>query len=371
MTMEPYLFTRDLAVGYGGKALLQGIDLQLRPGRLHCLIGPNGAGKSTILKTLTRQLVPVGGGVYIQNRSLSQWPRRQLAARMAVVLTHRARPELLTCAEVVAMGRYPYTGLLGRLSAADKAAVLRALEQVHAADLAGQDFSTLSDGQRQRVLLARALCQQPELLVLDEPTAYLDIRHKLDLLDILRRLAREENLTVLLSLHEIDLAVKVSDWLFCVKGDSIAASGPPEAILRQGTIEALYDMDKGSYNLAFGSVELPRPAGKPQVFVVAGGGSGIPCFRALQKRQLPFAAGILFENDIDFQVARQLAGQVVSAPAFEPISPALYRQAARLLLDCGRVLDAGTPAGSLNQPNRRLLELAARRGISVEPFSLP
>lgn len=130
-------------------------------------------------------------------------------------------------------------------------------------------------------------------------------------------------------------------------------------------------MDKGSYNLAFGSVELPRPAGKPQVFVVAGGGSGIPCFRALQKQQLPFAAGILFENDIDFQVARQLAGQVVSAPAFEPISPALYRRAARLLLDCGRVLDAGTPAGSLNQPNRRLWSWppagASRRSLFLCP----
>src|SRR5699024_9588110 len=129
-----------------------------------------------------------------------------LAKRVAVVLTDRIHPELMTCGEVVAMGRYPYTNALGRLTAQDREIVARAMERVHALDLAEQDFTTLSDGQRQRIMLARALCQEPEVLILDEPTAYLDIRHKIELLDILREMAHEKGITVIMSLHEIDLA---------------------------------------------------------------------------------------------------------------------------------------------------------------------
>ena len=166
----------------------------------------------------------------------------------------------MTCGEVVAAGRYPYTNALGRLTAADREIVRQSLERVHALELEDRDFSTLSDGQRQRVMLARALCQEPEVIVLDEPTAYLDIRHKIELLDILREMAREKGITVVMSLHEIDLATKISDYLICVKGDAIDRFGPPEEIFAPETIDRLYGIRHGSYNLLFGSVELTRPA---------------------------------------------------------------------------------------------------------------
>ena len=363
--MAAYLKAEDLAVGYNGQPLIQDICFSLEKGKVLTLIGPNGAGKSTILKTLTRQLSALHGAVWLDGRALRDWAPRPLAQRMAVLLTDRVRPELMTCAEVVAMGRYPYTGLLGRLSEADTAMVDRALALVHAQELAGRDFATLSDGQRQRVLLARALCQEPEILVLDEPTAYLDIRHKIELLELLRKLAREQKLTVLLSLHEIDLAVKSSDLLLCVQGDKIAAFGPPEQILSEELIQQLYGLGPGAYNPLFGSVELAGPAGDPKVFVVAGGGCGIPCYRALQKQGLPFATGILFENDIDCQVARSLTGAVVTAPAFEPMGPDQYARAAALLERCELVLDAGGPIGSLNQLNQCLLDLAREKQIPV------
>lgn len=123
-------------------------------------------------------------------------------------------------------------------------------------------------------MLARAICQEPEVIVLDEPTAYLDIRHKIELLDILREMAHEKAITVIMSLHEIDLATKISDYLLCVKGDTIAAFGPPEEIFEGNAIDALYDIHHGSYNLLFGSVELTKPAGEPHVFVVGGRGPG-------------------------------------------------------------------------------------------------
>ena len=242
--MNGYFRTENLAVGYDGNVLIRDICLTLEKGSVLTLIGPNGAGKSTILKTITRHLAALHGTISVAGKDLSSLSPRQLARQMAVMLTDRIRPELTTCAEVVAMGRYPYTNLFGRLTPQDTAAVETALRQVHALELAQQDFSTLSDGQRQRILLARAICQEPDVLVLDEPTAYLDIRHKVELLDILRSMARDKGTTVVMSLHEIDLAAKVSDCLLCVRGETVMAFGPPEDVLQSHAVEQLYDMEK-------------------------------------------------------------------------------------------------------------------------------
>ncbi len=177
--MAYHLKTRDLTVGYGGAPLIRDISIGIERGEIVALIGPNGAGKSTILKSITRQLRTIAGVVLLGECALTALPYRALAKKMAVVLTERPRPELMTCWDVAAAGRYPYTGRLGLLSKADEDAVRKALETVHALDLAERDFNAVSDGQRQRVLLARAIAQEPEIIVLDEPTSFLDIRHKL------------------------------------------------------------------------------------------------------------------------------------------------------------------------------------------------
>ena len=363
--MADMLSTRDLAVGYNRNILLQGISISLGRGKILTMIGPNGAGKSTILKTITRQLAPLGGKIFIGERSLSGISGKELAKQTAVVLTERVHPELMSCAEVVAMGRYPYTDMFGKLSEHDKAVIKASLERVHAEDIADQDFSTLSDGQRQRIMLARAICQEPEIIVLDEPTAFLDIRYKIELLDILRTMARDQGTTVIMSLHEVDLAMKISDELLCLDGEKIAAYGTPEEILSSNAIEKLYNIRSGSYNYLFGSVELPKPEGDPKVFVIAGNGEGTPFFRALQKKGIPFAAGILFGNDVDCQTADVLSGHVVKNPAFEPVSDEILAEAKELLLRCGAVLDAGTPSGTLNRANAELLSFAESRGIPV------
>ena len=364
--MKHYFETKDLAVGYNGSILIHDINIQIEKGKILTLIGPNGAGKSTILKTITAHLAKIHGTVHIGENEIGGWTPKDMAKQVAVVLTDRIRPELMTCAEVVAMGRYPYTNMLGKLTPEDKRIVRDALQRVHALDLAEQDFATLSDGQRQRIMLARAICQAPEIIVLDEPTAYLDIRHKIELLDILREMAYEKGITVIMSLHEIDLATKISDYLICVKGETIAAFGKPEDVLQQNAIEELYDIHNGSYNLLFGSVELTKAKGEPKVFVIAGNGYGIDCYRALQKQQIPFAAGILYENDVDAQVARELSDHVVIAPAFELMNERHYEQAATLLLRCERVIDAGTPIGSLNQMNGKLLAIARENNLPIQ-----
>ena len=363
--MNYYFKTSDLDVGYNGKVLIHDINIAIEQGKILTLIGPNGAGKSTILKSITRHLAKIHGSVHIADHEIYDWSPKEMAKKVAVMLTDRIRPELMTCEEVVAMGRYPYTNAVGKMTPADKAIVADSLAKVHATELAERDFMTLSDGQKQRIMLARAICQQPEVIVLDEPTAYLDIRHKIELLDILREMAHEQGITVIMSLHEIDLATKISDYLLCVKGDTIAKFGRPEDIFEGDAIEKLYDIAHGSYNLLFGSVELTKPRGEPQYFVLAGGGYGLDCYRALQKRQIPFATGILFDNDVDFQVAQVLSDHVVSSSAFEPINETVVQAATKLLSKCTAVIDAGTPIGTYNQANAQLLNFAQENNIPI------
>ena len=357
--MSAYYFqTKNLAVGYDGQTLIRDITIGVEKGEIVTLIGPNGAGKSTILKSITRQLKTIAGTVVIDHSELKRLSLKELATRMAVVLTERMKPELMTCRDIVATGRYPYTGRLGMLTAGDEKKVDAAMEAVHALELSDRDFNAISDGQRQRILLARAICQEPEIIILDEPTSFLDIRHKLELLSILRGMAKEKGITVIMSLHEIDLAQKVSDKILCVKGETIDAYGTPEQVFEEANIRALYDIDQGFFDPCFGSIELPRPMGEPRILVLSACGTGIPVYRALQKRNLPFCAGVLYTNDLDYRLARLLASEVVTEQPFHEIGDAAFNRAMELVHKCDTVIDAGVEIGPCNRRMEEILRAA-------------
>ena len=253
--MSGFLETEKLSVGYNGKPLIRDVCLQVQRGKIVTLIGPNGSGKSTILKTIVGQLSKVSGTVLLEGAPMERCGQKEIAKRMAILMTERIHPELMTCYDVVSTGRYPYTGALGLLGKEDKRIVEESLELVHGRDMADRPFDAISDGQRQRILLARALCQTPEIIVLDEPTSYLDIRYKLELLTILKTMVREKNLAVLMSLHELDLAQRVSDTVVCVSGDRIDRMGPPEEIFSNDYIARLYHMEPGKYDPCFDTLE--------------------------------------------------------------------------------------------------------------------
>lgn len=357
------LSAKDLCVGYGGKVLIGDIDLSLNAGEVVTLIGRNGAGKSTILKSITRQLETLGGTVYVDKTDAKTLSYREFAVKFSVVLTERLKTELMTCEEVVEAGRYPYTNFFGKMTQEDRRIVRESLRMVGAEPLAEQSFSAISDGQRQRVLLARAICQQPQIMVLDEPTSFLDIRYKIELLGILRRLASERKMLIVLSLHEIDLAAKISDKIICVDGDRVSMAGTPEEVFREEKIRQLYGLQKGSYNVLFGSVELEKPQGEARLFVLAGGGTGIPVFRALQRRGIPFSCGVFSENDVDFQVARVLAQRVISVPAFSKVGEKDVARACEELSRAGKLYVACNTFGECNAECARLLCFAKERGI--------
>ena len=348
----------SLTVGYKGVPLISDITLSLAKGEVLTLIGPNGSGKSTILKSITRQLAIISGTVYIDSREMSVLSGKDIATKLAVVLTERIRPELMTCRELVSAGRYPYTGSFGLLTAHDKEIVERSLERVHALDIAEKDVTEISDGQRQRILLARAICQEPEIIVLDEPTSFLDIRHKIELLEILSGMAKQQNITVVMSLHEIDLAERISDKIVCVKGDRIAAYGTPAEIFTDENISRLYEIERGCFTALIGCMELSAPMGEPQCFVIGGCGKGIPFYRALQKAGIPFAAGIIPENDIDMITASALAGEVVVCEPFSAPDNVLIEKAKRIIDRCQYVVDSGCPAGQYNNSADILREYA-------------
>ena len=362
---RPYFAADGLAVGYDGDALIERIAFTLDSGDVLTLIGPNGAGKSTILKTIARHLEPLAGQVRLGGRVLVDLSSRELARELAVVLTDRLRTEMLTCQDIVETGRYPYTGRMGLLDEDDRATVERYMKLTSTWEIRDRDFMRISDGQKQRVLLARALCQEPRIILLDEPTSFLDVRYQVELLGILRTMAKKNRIAVIMSLHELDMAQKISDYILCVKGDRIFRFGTPEDIFTRDTIKELYDLDEGSYDPLFGSVELARSNEPARVFVIAGGGTGIPAFRALQKRGVGFSTGVLHRGDVDWALANDLANEVIEERPFEPIGKEAITRAKRSLERCDAVLCTLESYGTMNRGNAQLEQHARESGIPV------
>ena len=320
---EFYFKTQNLSVGYNRKPILENISLGVYKGQILTLIGPNGSGKSTILKNLIREMSPLGG-------------------------------------VVVAIGRYPYTNYFGKLTPEDERIVDESLESVAALDIAEKDFSQISDGQRQRIMLARAICQKPQIIVLDEPTSFLDIRHKIELLDILQNMAVKENVTVVLSLHEIELANRISDWVMCVRADGKILYGTPDEIFKDEIIRELYDIKNGSYNCLYGSTELEKKTGTPKVFVAGGGGFGVSVYRRLQHFEIPFSAGIIAQNDCEYTIAESLAVKVISEKPFEIFSGKSLEMAKKYVDIADYYIDAGCPYGIVNEKMKELRQYALK-----------
>ena len=350
------LSSEELSVGYGNKVVVSGLAFEISRGEILTIIGPNGAGKSTILKSIAAQLPVISGRVSIAGNDITEMSQNDLAQKLSVCLTERITAEKMTCEDVVSTGRYPYTGRLGILSGNDRSIVREAMELTGVSYLADTDIRCISDGQRQTIMLARAIAQQPEVLILDEPTSFLDINNKLRLLSILRELARNRNIAVVQTLHELDLAQRFSDKILCIKDNKADRLGTPEEIFSGDYISELYSIENGSFLSEFGTAEALKVTGEPQVFVIGGGGSGIDTYRRLQRQGIPFAAGVIHENDLDYPVARSLAAELVTEKAFEPVSEENVQRALAIMKKCDEVICCPDSFGTMNAGNKRLFE---------------
>ena len=249
-----------LAVGHRrGPTVLSRVHLHAEPGELTALLGPNGAGKSTLLRTVAGLLPPVHGTASLDGTDLASLSPVARARRVAVVLTERVDAGLLTARELVALGRHPHTGARGTLRAADRTVVDTALAAVRAEHLATRRVARLSDGERQRILIARALAQEPELLLLDEPTAFLDAPSRVAVTGLLRQLARDRGMVVVASTHDVELALRVADRVWLLDRDGAIRSGPPAELVADGALGRAFDSDELRFDAGVGTFVMRDP----------------------------------------------------------------------------------------------------------------
>ena len=249
------IVTRRLKVGYDGVIIVPGFYVELRKGKITSIIGANGCGKSTVLKAIGRILPAEGGTVIVNDVDIKTMKSRDVAKWLAILPQTPTAPGTLTCEELVAYGRYPYQKGMGRLTKEDRDVVSWALEATGMLEFRQREIACLSGGQRQRVWVAMALAQQTNIVLLDEPTTYLDLSHQLEVLEILKHLNREQGTTIVMVLHDLNLASRYSDYLLAMKDGQIARYGTPEEVMTRDVLAECFFID--------GDVVTDRRSGKP------------------------------------------------------------------------------------------------------------
>lgn len=264
---------REVSVGYGGRknarAVLPHLDFTLRSGELVCLLGANGVGKSTLLRTLAAVQPPLSGSISLLNRPIGDYTERERSRAIGIVLTEQVRAGGLTVRELVALGRQPYTGFFGRLDKTDRAKTDAALRAVGMADKAQRYVAELSDGERQKVMIAKALVQECPLILLDEPTAFLDVVNRIEIMTLLHRLATEENRAILLSTHDVEQALKMADRLWLLTADQGLECGTPEDLVLSHRMDHLFPHTDIQFDSLRGGYAPLSDARRPLVMVAA------------------------------------------------------------------------------------------------------
>lgn len=242
----PLIELKNATLGYGTQAVLSGIDLSIGHKETVALIGENGSGKSTLLKTIIKEIPPLNGSVLICGREIKRLSAHEIARTMAVVMTERIYPDYYTCFDMVCAGRYPYTDSLGRLTKEDRDAVEEAMSFTGTKDLSDRYVTDISDGQRQLIMLSRAIAQEPDILILDEPTSFLDIKHKFLFAEAVGELVEKRQISVLMSMHEIDLVREMAGRFVALKDGVIDRDGDTSD-LNDGYISSLFGLDGINY----------------------------------------------------------------------------------------------------------------------------
>jgi iron complex transport system ATP-binding protein len=264
--MDAVLKTKNLTIGYTPKrqapyVVAREISVSLSRGEFVCLLGPNGAGKSTLIRTLVGMQTPLSGSVQLVGKDVSALSAQDLAQLLSVVLTDRVQVGILSVRDLVALGRYPYTDWTGRLTPEDDAVIEWAIRSANAQALIHRNVGALSDGERQKVMIARALAQQPEVMVLDEPTAFLDLPRRVEMMTLLQKLAHETNKAILLSTHDLDLALRSADRIWLLPEGGPLQVGAPEDLVLNGAFERAFQSDGVRFDTHTGSFLMQAQKG--------------------------------------------------------------------------------------------------------------
>jgi len=388
------LVVRNVTLAYGPRTVLTDVNLEVQAGEFVGLIGPNACGKSTLLKAVSRILRPASGEILIDGRNVwKEMNGLETARTLAVVPQDFPAVFPLTVEQTVTLGRTPFVGRFSGEKPRDFARVRAALEATGTLAVKDRIFTELCGGERQRVILAKALAQEPRLLLLDEPTSHLDINHQVEIMDLLVRLNREDNLTVLIVLHDLNLAAVWCRRLFLFGGGRLVASGHPREVLTADNLAAVYGSPVlverhpvyGCPQVALlsrlpqGAPAAPgrgdreagprRPADRPvrkgPVHVIAGGGTSVDLLETLAAAGYEVTVGPLNAGDSDWQAARALGADVVTVPPFCPVDQEAGRRAGEMMYKARAVLVGPVPFGPGNVDVLRTVLEAARTGLPV------
>lgn len=262
MTATHTLIAENLELGYGNRTVVENLDLKVPPGRITCIVGANACGKSTLLRSMSRLLSPRGGHVLLDGKDVHRLPAKKLARTLGLLPQSPIAPEGIVVADLVGRGRHPHQRVLSRWSREDDAAVADALAATHTTELAERSVDELSGGQRQRVWIAMVLAQQTDLLLLDEPTTFLDVSHQVEVLDLLTDLNRDRGTTIVMVLHDLNLAARYADHLVAMADGSIYASGDPSDVLTGETVKAVFGLDSRVISDPVSGKPLVLPVGR-------------------------------------------------------------------------------------------------------------
>ncbi|MGY5766341.1 ABC transporter ATP-binding protein [Brachybacterium sp. DNPG3] len=265
MTVDHTLVAEDLTVGYDDRSVIRGLDLELVPGRITAIVGANACGKSTLLRSLSRLLTPREGRVLLNGEQVHRMPAKRLARLLGLLPQSPITPEGITVADLVGRGRHPHQGLLRRWGAADDEAVAAALDATRTAELADRPVDELSGGQRQRVWIAMALAQDTDLLLLDEPTTFLDVAHQIEVLDLLADLNASRGITVVMVLHDLNLAARYSDQLVMIADGGVHSAGAPAEVLTEEAVREVFGLTSRIIADPLSGLPLVLPIGRHRV----------------------------------------------------------------------------------------------------------
>jgi iron complex transport system ATP-binding protein len=376
MVTVPLIAARNVTFGYGRQPLLYDVHVQVHAGEMVGLLGPNGSGKTTLLRLLSGILQPQQGQILLKGRDLRLWGRRGVAQHIAVVPQELHMPFAFTVEHMVSLGRTPFVSFFGSQTKRDQAIVHDAMTTSDILPLAGRVFNELSGGERQRVMVSMALAQQPELLLLDEPTSHLDIKYQIEILELVQRLNREHSVTVIAAMHDLNLAARYFSRLLLFQRGIVADASPAE-VLDPALLSRVYGVKvqvgilRGAEHLSVlppinGDAEHEHSdSPKPQVHVIAGGGSGELLMRALADAHIPFVAGPLNIGDSDHTLALRLANEVITEQPYAPISLEALQRMRKSLTHMQLLIICPAPIGTGNVALLQEALFAAQRGLPV------
>lgn len=265
MTESHRLSAEALTLAYGARTIVEGLSVGIPPGRITAIVGPNGCGKSTLLRALARLIAPREGQVVLDGKTLHGRPSKEVARTLGLLPQSPTAPEGIAVADLVGRGRHPHQRPLARWNEHDYEVVAASLAATGIADLADRSVDELSGGQRQRVWIAMALAQETDILLLDEPTTFLDVSHQIEVLDLLTDLNRDRGTTIVMVLHDMNLAARYADHVFAMRAGEVVADGPPHAVMTSDLIREIFALDAVVIDDPVSGTPIVLPRGRHHV----------------------------------------------------------------------------------------------------------